>query len=167
MSLDVSFRGNLGGDPELRFTQAGKAVCSFSIANTDYKKDPDTGNWDVTDTTWVRVSCFDRLAESVANNLQKGDRVVIAGRLVNHEYQNKNGETAHSLQMTATAIGLDLTGKRFQDQGQTMMQGASLQQQAQQGWIGAQQRYQQQQQPQMRGPQQPWQGGVDNEQPPF
>lgn len=166
MSLDVSFRGNLGGDPELRFTQAGKAVCSFSVANTDSRKDLATGQWEVVDTTWVRVSCFDRLAESVANNLRKGDRVVIFGRLVNHEYQNKNGETAHSLQMTATAIGLDLTGKRFQDQGQTMPQGNSLQQQAEQGWIGAGQRYQQQQRPQMRQPQQPWQGG-DNENPPF
>lgn len=167
MSLDVSFRGNLGGDPEFRFTQAGKAVCSFSVANTDSRKDQATGQWEVVDTTWVRVSCFDRLAESAANNLYKGDRVVITGRLVNHEYRNKNGETAHSLQMTATAIGLDLTGKRFQDQGENMAQGGSLQQQAQQGWIGAQQLYQQQQQPQMRGPQQPWQGGADNEQSPF
>lgn len=167
MSLDVSFRGNLGGDPELRFTQAGKAVCSFSVANTDSRKNQATGEWEVVDTTWVRVSCFDRLAESVANNLHKGDRVVITGRLVNHEYQDKNGEVAHSLQVTATAIGLDLAGKRFQGQGQPMGQGGSLQQQAQQGWIGAQQRYQQQQQPQMRQPQQPWQGGVDNEQPPF
>ena len=167
MSLDVSFRGNLGGDPELRLSQSGKAVCSFSVANTDSRKNQATGEWEVVDTTWVRVSCFDRLAESVANNLHKGDRVVIAGRLVNHEYQDKNGEVAHSLQMAATAIGLDLTGKRFQDQGENMAQGSSLQQQAQQGWIGAQQRYQQQQQPQMRQPQQPWQGGVGNEQPLF
>lgn len=167
MSLDVSFRGNLGGDPELRFTQSGKAVCSFSVANTDSRKNQATGEWEVIDTTWVRVSCFDRLAESVANNLQKGDRVVITGRLVNHEYQDKNGETAHSLQVTATAIGLDLAGKRFQGQAQTAPQGNTLQQQAQQGWIGAQQRYMQQQQPQMRQPQQPWQGGADNEQTPF
>lgn len=167
MSLDVSFRGNLGGDPELRLSQSGKMICSFSVANTDSRKNQATGEWEVIDTTWVRVSCFDRLAESVANNLHKGDRVVITGRLVNHEYQDKNGEVAHSLQMTATAIGLDLAGKRFQGQAQTAPQGNSLQQQAQQGWIGAQQRYQQQQQPQMRGPQQPWQGGGNDEQPPF
>lgn len=164
MSLDVSFRGNLGGDPELRLSQSGKTICSFSVANTDSKKNPATGEWETIDTTWVRVTCFDRLAEAVAANLVKGDRVVLVGRLTNHQYRDKNGETAHSLQMTATAVGLDLAGKRFQ--GQTMGQGNSLQQQAQQGWIGAQQRYQQQQQPQMRQPQQPWQGG-DNENPPF
>lgn len=93
--------------------------------------------------------------------------MVLVGRLTNHQYQDKNGEVAHSLQMAATAIGLDLASKRFQDQGENMAQGGSLQQQAQQGWIGAQQRYQQQQQPQMRGPQQPWQGGGNDEQPPF
>lgn len=38
MSLDVSFRGNLGGDPELRLSQSGKTICSFSVANTDSKK---------------------------------------------------------------------------------------------------------------------------------
>lgn len=167
MSLDVSFRGNLGGDPELRLSQSGKTICSFSVANTDSKKNSATGEWETVDTTWVRVTCFDRLAEAVAANLVKGDRVVLVGRLTNHQYQDKNGEIAHSLQMTATAIGLDLAGKRFQGQGQPMGQGGSLQQQAQQGWIGAQQRYQQQQQPQMRQPQQPWQGGVGNEQPPF
>ena len=75
MSLQsVTFVGNLGGDPVLRFSENGKPRATFSVAITE-------GQGDNEKTHWVDVTAFNSLAENVAESLAKGMRVVVVGRI--------------------------------------------------------------------------------------
>jgi single-strand DNA-binding protein len=78
---DVELRvfGHLGKDPEMHYLPSGKAVTNFSVAASRKWKDKD-GN-EVSETTWVRVSAFDKVAEMCAEYLHKGSHVYVEGRL--------------------------------------------------------------------------------------
>ncbi len=85
----VSLIGNLGRDPEKRYTQAGRALTRFSVAATTRRRDKD-GNWQ-DHTEWFNVTAFDRQAESLAERLTKGSRVFVEGRLESRTYDGQNG----------------------------------------------------------------------------
>lgn len=72
--------GRLGGDPEMRYTPAGKAVTNFSVA-TDRKYSTSDGQL-VEETTWFRVSTWGKSAENCSQYLHKGNKVLVEGRLV-------------------------------------------------------------------------------------
>lgn len=95
--------GNLGRDPELRHTTQGNAVCTFSLATNERRKDAAAGGGESKDvTTWFRVSLWGRQAETAAQYLQKGRSVYIEGRLRVEEYTDKEGKPRHSLEVHAT-----------------------------------------------------------------
>jgi single-strand DNA-binding protein len=94
--------GYLGRDPELRYTPQGTPVCDFSIATTERKKDK-TGEFQDA-TTWFRVTLWNRLAELASQYLTKGRQVYVEGRLVAREWQDKEGITRTSLDVTATDV---------------------------------------------------------------
>lgn len=78
--------GNLGRDPETRFTPAGQTVCNFSIAsNRKYTKADGTK---VEETTWYRVSVWGKQAEACQTYLKKGRQVLVQGRLIPDENGN-------------------------------------------------------------------------------
>ncbi len=81
--------GNLGRDPEKRYTQAGRALTRFSVAATTRRRDKE-GNWQ-DHTEWFNVTAFDRQAESLADRLVKGSRVYVEGRLESRTYDGANG----------------------------------------------------------------------------
>lgn len=92
--------GNLGRDPELRYTAQGTPVCSFSMATNERRKDR---NGEMQDhTTWFRVTLWNRLAETASQYLQKGRQVYIEGRLRVEEYVDRDGKPRHSLEVFAT-----------------------------------------------------------------
>ena len=92
--------GNLGRDPELRYTAQGTPVCTFSIATNERRKDR---NGEMQDqTTWFRVTLWNRQAETASQYLQKGRQVYIEGRLRVEEYVDRDGKTRQSLEVTAT-----------------------------------------------------------------
>jgi single-strand DNA-binding protein len=92
--------GNLGRDPELRYTPQGTPVCSFSMATNERRKDK---NGEMQDqTTWFRVTLWNRQAETAAQYLQKGRPVYIEGRLRVEEYTDRDGKQRHSLEVNAT-----------------------------------------------------------------
>lgn len=93
MYQQVVIVGRLGGDPEMRFTQDGKAVTSFSVA-VDAGKDK---------TTWFRVSAWEKLAETCNQYLQKGKQVLVEGRVSASAYL-KDGEARASLDLTAHTV---------------------------------------------------------------
>jgi single-strand DNA-binding protein len=92
--------GNLGRDPELRYTAQGTPVCSFSMATNERRKDR---NGEMQDhTTWFRITLWNRLAETASQYLQKGRQVYIEGRLRVEEYTDRDGKPRHSLEVFAT-----------------------------------------------------------------
>src|SRR3982750_488656 len=93
--------GNLGRDPELRYTPQGTPVCSFSLATNERRKDRTTGeNNDL--TTWFRVTLWGPQGETASQYLQRGRPVYIEGRLRVEEYTDRDGNKRHSLEVNAT-----------------------------------------------------------------
>lgn len=101
--IKMQIIGNLGGDPELRYTQTGTAVCSFSVAANETWKDRATGERKER-TTWVRVTCWNALAENVNQYLAKGRRVFVEGRPGVSAWGDKNGDHRATLELTASEV---------------------------------------------------------------
>src|ERR1700722_7643554 len=102
----ITIVGNVGSDPELRYTPTGQAVCNFSVAVTPRFMQND--QWVDGDTTWYRVNAWRTLGENCADTVLKGTRVIVLGYLENREWEDKEGETRRSLEITADAVGPDL-----------------------------------------------------------
>ena len=83
--------GNLGRDPEMRYTASGEAICNFSIACTENWKDKQTGEKKEM-TEWVRISFFGKLAEIAGQYLKKGSQVYIEGSLRTRKWTDKDGQ---------------------------------------------------------------------------
>lgn len=92
--------GNLGKDPELRYTPQGDAVCSFSMATNERKKDKSGEFQDV--TTWFKVTLWRRQAENASKYLSKGSPVYIEGRLQLEEWTDRDGKERYTLGVQAT-----------------------------------------------------------------
>ncbi len=106
----ITIVGNVGEDPELRFTPSGAAVATFSVAVTPRRFDRNTNEWKDGDATWYRVNVWRHLAENVAETLAKGMRVIVVGNLAARPWENKEkGTSGVSWEITADAIGPDLT----------------------------------------------------------
>jgi len=103
----IQIVGNLGRDPELRYTPNGRPVTEFSVAVNQSTKNQQTNEW-VEATDWFRVSVWGDRAERAAENLRKGTRVLVDGRFRTREYETKDGRKGLSLEITAdTVLSLD------------------------------------------------------------
>ena len=99
---ECQFRGNLGRDPEMRYTPNGKAVTSFTIAvNRRYKADGKT----VEKVTWVRCSAWGKLAEIVNKYCHKGTQVMVWARYDEDSYE-KDGVRKYSHQFTVNRLDI-------------------------------------------------------------
>ncbi len=87
--------GNLGRDPELRYTPQGDAVCDFSIAVNDRKRDKSGEFQDV--TTWFKVTFWGKQAETASKYLTKGRSVYVEGRLQVEEWTDRDGKNRFTL----------------------------------------------------------------------
>lgn len=92
--------GYLGRDPELRYTPQGDAVCNFSMATTERKRDKAGEYQDI--TTWFRVTLWSKKAETAAKYLTKGSQVYIEGRLRVEEWTDRDGNNRHTLEVQGT-----------------------------------------------------------------
>jgi len=92
--------GNLGRDPELRYTPQGTPVCSFSMATNERRKDKSGEMQD--QTTWFRVTLWGRQAETASQYLTKGRPVYIEGRLRVEEWTDRDGKARHTLEVHGT-----------------------------------------------------------------
>lgn len=95
--------GNLGADPEVRYTQDGTAVANFSIATTEKWKDRDTGEARE-DTQWHRIVCWSRLAELAGEYLSKGKSVYIDGRIQTRSWEDRDGIKRYTTEVVASQI---------------------------------------------------------------
>ena len=106
--------GNLGRDPELRYTPQGTPVCSFSMATNERRKDK-TGEM-LDQTTWFRVTLWGRQAETASQYLTKGRPVYIEGRLRVEEWTDRDGKPRHTLEVNATDMQFIGGGRGSEDQ---------------------------------------------------
>lgn len=94
--------GNLGRDPEMRFTPSGKAVTDFSIAVNRRRRS--AGGDFTDDTEWFRVVCWDRLAEIADQYLSKGTQIYVEGRVQTRRYTANDGTERTSVDVIANEM---------------------------------------------------------------
>jgi single-strand DNA-binding protein len=97
--------GNLGRDPEVRYTPNGAAICNVSLATTRNWKDKNTGE-KVEETEWHRVVFYDRLAEIAGEYLKKGRPVYVEGRLKTRKWADKDGIEKYTTEIIASEMQL-------------------------------------------------------------
>jgi single-strand DNA-binding protein len=99
----VMIIGNLGSDPEMRYTPTNRAVTQFNVAVNQSTKNQQTGEW-VEETDWFRVSVWGDRAERMAESLRKGNKVFVEGRFKTREFEGRDGQKRTSLEITADSI---------------------------------------------------------------
>ncbi len=97
--------GNLGRDPEVRYTPNGAAICNVSLATTRNWKDKNSGE-KVEETEWHRVVFYDRLAEIAGEYLKKGRPVYVEGRLKTRKWTDKDGAEKYTTEIIASEMQL-------------------------------------------------------------
>lgn len=95
--------GNLGADPEVRYTPANTAVCNISVATTDQWRDKQTGEQQEK-TEWHKVVMFNRLGEIAGEYLKKGSKVYIEGRLQTRKWQGQDGQDRYTTEIVANEM---------------------------------------------------------------
>ena len=95
--------GNLGNDPDVKYTQGGSAITTISVATTEAWKDKQTGQMQER-TEWHRVKFFGRLAEIAGEYLKKGRQVYIEGSLRTDKYTGKDGIERYSTDIIANEM---------------------------------------------------------------
>ncbi len=101
--------GNLGRDPEVRYTTSGSAICNITVATTRNWKDKNSGD-KVEETEWHRVVFYDRLAEIAGEYLKKGRPVYVEGRLKTRKWTDKDGVEKYTTEVIAE--NMQLLGSR-------------------------------------------------------
>lgn len=104
--------GNVGKEPELKETRSGKKMCTFSVASNQKRGDEQ-------ETTWVDCVAFEELAETLAEELHKGVRVVVHGPLTLERYKKRDGTEGVSLRMMVNDIGTSIRPKQAQQSKQS------------------------------------------------
>lgn len=99
--------GNLGKDVDLTTTQSGKLVAKFSLGVAE-------GYGDKKSTSWHNIVCWEKVAESAGNNLAKGSKVLVEGKITNRSYDGKDGQKKYITEIIANHIEF-LTPKRQND----------------------------------------------------
>ncbi len=104
----ITVVGNLTADPELRFTNSGIPVASFTVASTPRTFDRQSGEWKDGEALFLRCSIWRDAAENVAESLTKGTRVVVQGRLQQRSYTDREGNNRTSIELQVDEIGPSL-----------------------------------------------------------
>ncbi|UYG17644.1 single-stranded DNA-binding protein [Brachybacterium huguangmaarense] len=104
----ITVVGNLTADPELRFTQSGAAVASFTVASTPRTFDRQANEWKDGEAMFLRCSIWRDAAENVAESLEKGTRVVVQGRLKQRSFTDRDGNNRTTIELDVDEIGPSL-----------------------------------------------------------
>jgi single-strand DNA-binding protein len=96
--------GNLGADPEVRYSASGQPIAHFRVATSHYRCDPNGERQKVTE--WHRVVAFDKLAELASEYLHKGRQVYVEGRLQTRQWTDQQGQNRYMTEIIANDITL-------------------------------------------------------------
>lgn len=94
----VDLLGRVGTDPEMRYTPGGTAVTQLRLATDRPRQNGET------ETDWHTVTCWGKLAEAVHQYVNKGERIYVAGRLVEKTYETADGQRRHSAEVHAAEV---------------------------------------------------------------
>ena len=95
--------GNLGRDPEVRYSPSGAAIANVTIATSEGWKDKQTGEMQER-TEWHRIVFFSRLAEIAGEYLRKGSQIYVEGRLQTRKWQDKDGQDRYTTEVVANEL---------------------------------------------------------------
>lgn len=113
MSNEITVKGIVGSDPELRYTGDGVAVASFRLADSTQRFNQDTKSWEqVGETIWWNVSVWQKLGEGVAEKVSKGNFVEVKGNVSFRTYETKDKETRTVYELRANNVSLPVTQKK-------------------------------------------------------
>jgi single-strand DNA-binding protein len=104
----ITVIGNLAGDPELRFTPSGQAVCNFTIATTPRTYDKQAQDWRDGETLFLRCNVWREAAQNVHDSLVKGARVIAHGKLKARSFETKEGERRTVFELEVEEMGPSL-----------------------------------------------------------
>jgi single-strand DNA-binding protein len=108
MSTEVTLRGRLTRDPELRFSAKGQPVAKFAVVTSRRFKNQQTNEWEDRDTTFWDCVAFSELAQNIADSLEKGTAVVVTGHASQEEWEAKDGTKRKSMKVTAEDVAPSL-----------------------------------------------------------
>ena len=108
MSTQVTLRGNLVRDPEMRYSSAGKPVTKFTVITSRRFKNPQTDEWEDRDVTFWDCVAFGQLAENAAESLEKGTAVIVQGNAAQEEWETKEGEKRRSMKVMVDDLAVSL-----------------------------------------------------------
>lgn len=120
--LKASCIGNLGSDPEMKYSANGAPYLRFNVASNGRVRD-ESGTWK-DETTWVRVTIFGQRAESLQNHLRKGMRVFVDGRLEARPWTGQSGQLSAGLELIATDVEF-MSARGDESNGQAPARSAS------------------------------------------
>lgn len=104
----IAFEGNLVADPDQRYTSTGRPVAELTVL-VNQRTRTDSGDWTDAEPTRHVVKAFGQLGENTASSLTKGDRVIVAGRMVTDSWQDKSsGQRRTAPRVIAEAVGPSL-----------------------------------------------------------
>jgi len=109
--------GNLGRDPEMRYTPSGQAVTQFTVATNRNYRDQQ-GEWQK-ETEWFRIVVWGQQAERVAENLRKGNKVYIEGRIQTRQWEDQSGQKRYTTELIANQV--TSLERRERDEGDAPM----------------------------------------------
>jgi single-strand DNA-binding protein len=110
MSSKVTLQGRLTRDPELRFTQGGKAVAQFSVVTTRRTKNQ-AGEWEDADVSFWDCTAFGDMAENIVESMEKGTSVIVTGNMRQESWNTKEGEKRTSWRVNVDDVGVSVRWK--------------------------------------------------------
>lgn len=117
MSINrCNISGNIGRDPELRQTQGGTQVLTFSLAVSDRKRNQQSGEWEDV-TNWIPCVVFGNRAESLSRLLSKGMKCAVEGKLRQSSYKDKSGQNRSKIEVIVDEVEF-LSGSKAQNRPQ-------------------------------------------------
>ncbi len=100
----IRIKGNLGADPEIRYTQDGNPVANFSVATTERWKDKDGNQQEKTE--WHKCVAFGKIAEIVAEHLAKGSKIFLDGKHATRKWQDQGGKDRYTTEVVISSLDI-------------------------------------------------------------
>lgn len=114
MYQQITIVGNVGRDPEMRYTSEGVGVCNFSVAVNKRRRNRNTNEY-IDQTTWFRVAAWRNLAETCSQYVHKGMQIMVVGEVNADAYVGQDGQARANLEITARDI--KFLGRRGDSEG--------------------------------------------------